>query len=357
MEKQKEMYRKLNGYNWTKDYQDVYNYAQTNKIPEWIKTDKQLNKFRDKYRLFKVKNGQLYYEPFNLLVVPDNEKMETLTEFYKDLLNAGVGITAFYKKATQHFINIKRKDCENFLKNEYYYQLTKPIVHKTNKPLLPTKCNELWAIDLIDMNPYVAQNNGFRYILTCIDYFSRYVFARPLKNKTAIDVADSMADIFNEAHAYPNRLQSDNGGEFSGQLDELCKEHDIKHIRTTSYTPQSNGMIEGFNRIVRDILREIFVRNNNLKWVPYLQTVCDNRNTTFVSTIKARPIDLYKPNLGTRFKTMQNKRVVNLVKKNIENEVKKNKSEELKVGDYVRIQTNALYSEVRKMIKEGNKKM
>eukprot|EP01035_Chromulina_nebulosa_P022466 gene22466-29091_t len=58
-----------------------------------------------------------------------------------------------------------------------------------------------------------------------------------------------MDDIFDEAGSYPNRLQSDNGGEFSGNLDELLNEKGIKHIRTTSYTPQSNGMVEGFNRI------------------------------------------------------------------------------------------------------------
>jgi hypothetical protein len=165
-----------------------------------------------------------------------------------------------------------------------------------------------------------------------------------------------MTDIFDEAGEYPNRLQSDNGKEFSGDLDELLDEKDIKHIRTTSYSPQSNGMIEGFNRIVRKILREIFVRNNNLKWVQYLNDVCENRNTTFVSTIKARPIDIYRSNLGTRFKKMQNDKVIKNVKANAENEIKKNKTKELEVGDYVRIQTSSLYSEVRKMIKEGNKK-
>jgi hypothetical protein len=44
-------------------------------------------------------------------------------------------------------------------------------------------------------------------ILTCIDNLSRYVFARPLKLKTAIDVRDGMESICEEAGAYPSLIQ------------------------------------------------------------------------------------------------------------------------------------------------------
>ena len=160
MENQSKIYRKINNFHWDKEYEDIYNYIQTNKIPGWIKTDNQLKKFQERYKLFDIKDGFIYLPYYDLLVIPDNKKLEIMDEFYKDLVNSSVGIKSFYKKICIKYLNIKRKDCSEFLKNQTYYQLTKPIIHKTNKPLLPTKINELWAIDLIDMNPYVAQNIG-----------------------------------------------------------------------------------------------------------------------------------------------------------------------------------------------------
>jgi hypothetical protein len=38
--------------------------------------------------------------------------------------------------------------------------------------------------------------NGFRYVLTVIDYFSNYVEAFPLKRKLASEVAEKMYELF-----------------------------------------------------------------------------------------------------------------------------------------------------------------
>ena len=43
---------------------------------------------------------------------------------------------------------------------------------------------------------------------------------------------------------YPQILQRDNGGEFAGELSDWMNEHDIKSVKTLSYSPQSNGLIK-----------------------------------------------------------------------------------------------------------------
>ena len=65
------------------------------------------------------------------------------------------------------------------------YQLTRNTHHIINKPILASAPNERFAIDLIDMNRYESQNKHYRYILTCIDHYSRSVWAVPLKIRKA----------------------------------------------------------------------------------------------------------------------------------------------------------------------------
>ncbi|KAJ8910226.1 hypothetical protein NQ315_015918 [Exocentrus adspersus] len=51
---------------------------------------------------------------------------------------------------------------------------------------------DLWQIDLAEMQPYAKSNRGHRYILVVIDCYSKYVWTRAVKNKTASEVAKAM---------------------------------------------------------------------------------------------------------------------------------------------------------------------
>jgi hypothetical protein len=55
--------------------------------------------------------------------------------------------------------------------------------HITNKPILASACRERLAVDLVNVSNLAKYNDGNHHILTAIDYFSRKVWARPLKNK------------------------------------------------------------------------------------------------------------------------------------------------------------------------------
>ena len=44
--------------------------------------------------------------------------------------------------------------------------------------------DEIWSIDFADFSDYKTSNKkGFRYIFVTIDNFSRFLWAKPLKNK------------------------------------------------------------------------------------------------------------------------------------------------------------------------------
>ena len=71
------------------------------------------------------------------------------------------------------------------------------------------------SCDLIDYQQYARKNGGNKYILTCIDMFSRYAYAKPLRDKTAQSVSSQLDAILQSMPFVPKFLTSDKGGEFS----------------------------------------------------------------------------------------------------------------------------------------------
>lgn len=65
----------------------------------------------------------------------------------------------------------------------------------------------------------------YRYILTVMDVFSRYMWLKPLKRKSSVEIAKHLNKIYRE-HGPPKVLQHHKGTEFKGALKiliHLCK--------------------------------------------------------------------------------------------------------------------------------------
>ncbi|XP_037898413.1 uncharacterized protein LOC119643140, partial [Glossina fuscipes] len=70
--------------------------------------------------------------------------------------------------------------------------------------------DDLWQADLVEMITYAVQNNGYRYLLTVIDTFSKKAWAMAVKNKTTQNVTNAMKEIFEKSHRKTKNLQTDN---------------------------------------------------------------------------------------------------------------------------------------------------
>jgi transposase InsO family protein len=85
---------------------------------------------------------------------------------------------------------------------------------------------DLFQADLADLQHLSRNNDGYRFILTCIDVFSKRAFAIPLKDKRGTSVADAFEKIF--AEATPVMIQTDRGTEFlAGPVQDVFRKHNI----------------------------------------------------------------------------------------------------------------------------------
>ncbi|KAJ8913491.1 hypothetical protein NQ315_002642 [Exocentrus adspersus] len=150
---------------------------------------------------------------------------------------------------------------------------------------------DLWQIDLAEMQPYAKSNRGHRYILVVIDCYSKYVWTRAVKNKTASEVAKAMRGILNDANYAPRNCQSDQGLEFYNKsFKALMDQYGINHYST--YSTKKAAIVERVIKTIKNWLYKEFSSLGRYEWLSILPTITDQYNRRIHSTTKMRPIDV-----------------------------------------------------------------
>jgi len=105
---------------------------------------------------------------------------------------------------------------------------------------------ELTSLDFC--GPYPERKRGNRYLLTFIDYFSRYPEAIPLPRQDAPTVARALVTEIFSRLGCPRTIASDGGTNFMSELfQEICKLLQVKRINSTFFNPQMQGKVEKFH--------------------------------------------------------------------------------------------------------------
>ena len=248
------------------------------------------------------------------------------------------GAYKFYQEVKNIHPKVTLKKVNEFLKSQDAYTLHK----RTRKPkfrrTLVFKPRDLWQIDLLDMQKYSKENDGYRYICVIIDCFSRYVWVKPLKNKTGKATVKALALLL--MNERPKLIQADQGTEFFNRdVKRMLEAFGPKLYHT--YTDKKAAIVERVQRTLRGRLGRLFTKRGNFKWIDKIDDIVTAYNNTHHSSIKMKPADVDEehianiflnslPNLKKTIKFSNGDRVRILIKKNqFAKEFEKSWSEEI----------------------------
>ena len=149
---------------------------------------------------------------------------------------------------------------------------------------------QLVAVDILGPLPESRQGNV--YLLVVADYFTRWMEAYPIPNQEAATVAKVLTNEYFLRFSPPEQLHSDQGRQFEAEiLEEICKLLGIRKTRTTAYHPQSDGLVERFNRTLLSMLSTMIGKQHDL-WEEHVRSVCMAYNTSIQSTTGYSPFYL-----------------------------------------------------------------
>ena len=121
------------------------------------------------------------------------------------------------------------------------------------------------------------------------DYFTKWVEAYLLENQQAETVAEVIVKEFVSRFGVPFQLHSDQGRNFEAELfQKMCELLGIKKTRTTALHPQSDGMVERFNRTLENHLA-IFVEQNQKDWDRWIPSLLMAYRSSVHETTKQTP--------------------------------------------------------------------
>ncbi|XP_077127852.1 uncharacterized protein LOC143783335 [Ranitomeya variabilis] len=129
--------------------------------------------------------------------------------------------------------------------------LTSPLVPL---PTIEVPFDQI-AMDLV--GTLVNPTRGHQYILVVMDYATQYTEAVPLRNTSARTIARELVHIFSRT-GLRKEILTDQGTPFIFRvIKELCNTLQIIQFRTSVYHPQTGGLVEGFNKTLKAMLKKV----------------------------------------------------------------------------------------------------
>ena len=152
-----------------------------------------------------------------------------------------------------------KKSSESGLANKENTQLAnelhKPIIRKSNKRKLHSSFrNNIWSVDLADMQLLSKFTKGFRFLLCVIDIFTKYAWVIPLKDKKGISIVHTFQIILKESNRKPNKIWVDKGSEFYNiPFKKWLRDNNIE-----MYSTNNEGKSVIAERFIRTLKNKIY---------------------------------------------------------------------------------------------------
>jgi len=274
-------------------YWALTQYLSTFKVPE--NTTQTVKRETEKIASgYLLDNGILYkkHKGKKLLVIPEQKLNQILKATHDHPLAGHAGINNTISRLKEkYYWKTMYKDINNYIKTCDICQKRR-LEKETEelKPIRPPTAFSKIGIDIIGPLPRTLRGN--RYIIMAIDYLTKWVEAKPLQLADALSIAPFIYEDIICRHGIPVELTSDRGTEFLNELIKtLVKEYKIKHITTTAYHPQANGLVERANQTMKNILAKTLQQQKG-DWDLYVSSALFTIRTMKQQSTRMTPFQL-----------------------------------------------------------------
>ena len=175
-------------------------------------------------------------------------------------------------------------------------ELHKRVIKKFNKRKVYSQFRDnIWGVNLADMQSLSKKNKGIKYLFCAIDLFSKYAFVVTLKDKKGISIANAFNKIIKQSNRKPNKIWVDQGGEFYNHVfKKWLSDNDI--IMYSTYNEGKSVVAERFIRTLKNKLYKHMTATVKNVYYDVLDDVVNEYNNTRHITIKLKPKDVKDSN-------------------------------------------------------------
>ena len=260
-----------------------------------------------------------------------------LSTVYYDTKRSGSfgGVERLYNDTKQEGrFSLSRKQVREWLMRQDAYTLHKPI-HRNFKRnrVLVGGIDKQWQMDLADMQSLKEYNDGYRYLLVCIDVFSKYSWLVPIKSKTGPALVEALKIILSSGRK-PEKIMTDQGTEFFNKhFQKFLKDENIIHYNTFNETKAS--IVERVIRTFKTKMWRYFTAKKTTRYIDMLPELVYSYNHSRHRSIRTEPALVNKENEDEVFHTLYGDSNIQHVKY------------KFKIGDQVRI------SKIKRQFEKG----
>ncbi|UYV66258.1 K02A2.6-like [Cordylochernes scorpioides] len=266
-----------------RDLLPMINWKESDEKPSWEDVAPYSPKTKSLWSLWNsltLRDGVLYrkwesddgkHESWKL-VLPRSHVPLALQEMHSSPTGGHFGIRKTLAKARERFCwPESRADVEKWCRNCTQCSARKGPTTRSKGKLKIYNVGAPFERIAIDVaGPFPKSDLGNKYILVIMDYFTKWPVAVPIPDQEASTVSEALLQDWVCIFGVPRILHSDQGRNFESNIfQELCRRLGIEKTRTTPLHPQSDGMVERFNRTLTQHLT-MFVDKNQRDWDQHL---------------------------------------------------------------------------------------
>eukprot|EP00253_Pinus_taeda_P010277 PITA_10277 len=120
-----------------------------------------------------------------------------------------------------------------------------------------------------------------RWILTAIDYFTKWIEAIPCRQANDSVIIQFLENNILSRFGFPNKIITDNAATFrSKKMVNFCHKFHITLGHSTAYYPQGNGLAESSNKSLINIIKKVLEENKKNSHKKLVNALWEDRLTT-----------------------------------------------------------------------------